>query len=543
MRTLNSSKSLPEIPAQCLSHYYSLLSKSLLSIFNFKCTQSRTPFPIGPRPLQGAGSGGSLTIQSPPPPPLLQLRGLQLPLICIPHQHLYYHPLPVKPPHAISNIFPNPLSQTRILRCRRINMLSAWLVSLHRRFCDSVFVHRPAPTPDQAVKSICEIWRPQDIPSAFATPPSMTSNSGLSGKSTSHIKQLHQFSERNTQLPSPNTPTTNLSPPSLRSAPTNQAPVQSASDARSSQIHIKGFVHEVLRRSRTSGTVLQTALCYLEAIRSKVPELLSLERQGLGVKGEPTPASQIVPATEAEIEYEAAIASINFQTSSTLNDTMDTVRIADGFLSCSETLLQTDLISATSNDGQGTQKPKPPTPPVTPLPPLPSPLLCPRRAFLASLILASKFTQDKCYSNRAWAKLSGLPAREIGRCERALGEALEWRLWVGKTSVAPASSQQRPVIRSQSEGSIGLPPTQARKEQLTSTASSSSFSSGNRYLRRGLTLPSNTFVTQPPVYREANSMDSTQELTAVHATTQYTQTEVISGTSATLQVVWSSCIA
>ncbi|KAF5313787.1 hypothetical protein D9619_013705 [Psilocybe cf. subviscida] len=55
---------------------------------------------------------------------------------------------------------------------------------------------------------------------------------------------------------------------------------------------------------------------------------------------------------------------------------------------------------------------------------LPSPLLCPRRAFLASLILASKFFQDKCYSNRAWAKLSGLPAREIGRCERALGEAL-----------------------------------------------------------------------------------------------------------------------
>ena len=32
---------------------------------------------------------------------------------------------------------------------------------------------------------------------------------------------------------------------------------------------------------------------------------------------------------------------------------------------------------------------------------LPSPLLFPRRAFLASLILASKFFQDKCYSYRA----------------------------------------------------------------------------------------------------------------------------------------------
>lgn len=359
---------------------------------------------------------------------------------------------------------------------------------------------------DQAVKSICEIWRPQDIPSAFATPHSMTANADLSVKSKSHMKQPHLFSERNTQLPSPNTPTSDLSPASV--------PFQSASDSRSSQGHIKGFVHEVLRRSRTSGTVLQTALCYLEAIRSKVPELLSLERQGLGVKGESSPSSQIVPATEAEIEYEAAIASSNLQMFSTLNDTMDTVRITDAFFSCSATISQSDLTSVTSNDGQGIQKPKAPTPPVTPLPPLPSPLLCPRRAFLASLILASKFTQDKCYSNRAWAKLSGLPAREIGRCERALGEALEWRLWVGKTSVAPASSQQRPVIRSQSEGSISLPPTQARKEQFTSTASFS----GNRCLGRALTLPSNGFVMQPPLYPETNSMHSSQELSAIHAT-------------------------
>ncbi|KAI0056196.1 hypothetical protein BV25DRAFT_1771514, partial [Artomyces pyxidatus] len=55
---------------------------------------------------------------------------------------------------------------------------------------------------------------------------------------------------------------------------------------------------------------------------------------------------------------------------------------------------------------------------------------CPRRTFLASLILASRFVLERSHSNRAWAKLVGLPAREIGRCERALGEALDWRLWV-----------------------------------------------------------------------------------------------------------------
>ncbi|KAH8118894.1 hypothetical protein DFH11DRAFT_1501759 [Phellopilus nigrolimitatus] len=46
-------------------------------------------------------------------------------------------------------------------------------------------------------------------------------------------------------------------------------------------------------------------------------------------------------------------------------------------------------------------------------------------AFLMALILASKFLQDRCYSNRAWAKLSGLPPREVSRCERTLGDALE----------------------------------------------------------------------------------------------------------------------
>ncbi|KAF9263343.1 hypothetical protein L218DRAFT_843699, partial [Marasmius fiardii PR-910] len=119
--------------------------------------------------------------------------------------------------------------------------------------------------------------------------------------------------------------------------------------------------------------------------------------------------SRITPATEAELELEA-LSSASSSCGSGLptlivndiGDVMDTVKVS------------------------------------SPLPPLPSPLLCPRRAFLAALILASKFTQDKCYSNRAWAKLSGLPPREIGRCERALGDALDWRLWVGK-SPAPSS--------------------------------------------------------------------------------------------------------
>lgn len=146
--------------------------------------------------------------------------------------------------------------------------------------------------------------------------------------------------------------------------------------------------------------------------------------------------------------------------------------------------------------------------------PLPSPLLCPRRAFLASLILASKFTQDKCYSNRAWAKLSGLPPREIGRCERALGEALEWRLWVGKRPVLAQSSSppaKRPVVRCQSESSL-LQSASHRtaflvwNEKSTPSAAypSPSHSLNQGGLRRCATLPAEVFTTPIPEYTSSD---------------------------------------
>jgi len=60
-----------------------------------------------------------------------------------------------------------------------------------------------------------------------------------------------------------------------------------------------------------------------------------------------------------------------------------------------------------------------------------SPLLDPRRVYLAAIILASKFLLDRTYTNKTWAGVSGLEALEVGRCERALAEALQWRLWIG----------------------------------------------------------------------------------------------------------------
>jgi hypothetical protein len=133
---------------------------------------------------------------------------------------------------------------------------------------------------------------------------------------------------------------------------------------------------------------------------------------------------------------------------------------------------------------------------------LPSPLLCPRRAFLASLILASKFNQDRCYSNRAWAKLSGLPAREIGRCERALGDALDWRLWVGK------KQPSRSLSRCQSEGGLLGMESKVRPARssftplplppLPSIVAHTSTSKLSGGLRRTRTAPAIDLLPPPP---------------------------------------------
>jgi hypothetical protein len=46
-----------------------------------------------------------------------------------------------------------------------------------------------------------------------------------------------------------------------------------------------------------------------------------------------------------------------------------------------------------------------------------------RLVFLASLVLACKCVFDKPYDNRSWSLMSGLGSRDIGECERVVGDA------------------------------------------------------------------------------------------------------------------------
>ncbi|KAH0497110.1 hypothetical protein TgHK011_004443 [Trichoderma gracile] len=57
-------------------------------------------------------------------------------------------------------------------------------------------------------------------------------------------------------------------------------------------------------------------------------------------------------------------------------------------------------------------------------------LQCGRRMFLAALILASKYLQDRNYSARAWSKISGLNVQEINQNEIAFLLAVNWKLHI-----------------------------------------------------------------------------------------------------------------
>ncbi|PPQ62928.1 hypothetical protein CVT24_006168 [Panaeolus cyanescens] len=292
---------------------------------------------------------------------------------------------------------------------------------------------------DQAVKTLSEIWRPQDIPRVFLAPTKI----GPAGLALSHsTPSLHN------QSASPSV----VQPLSAHSS-APQVLLATDDDSDSSLLPMRPFVHEVLKRSRTSGNILQAALCYLEAIRSKVPEILEQERKGFRAQFEPE--SRVIIATEEELQAEVSSIASTGSISSYGDD---------------EDAVKTVRVSDCDYDDQGRSDSSIPISahnPASPMFALPSPLLCPRRAFLASLILASKFFQDKCYSNKAWAKLSGLPPKEISRCERALGQVLEWRLWVGKkpVPVAPAAPApplptiHRTMSRSHSAGMIAVSST------------------------------------------------------------------------------------
>lgn len=88
-------------------------------------------------------------------------------------------------------------------------------------------------------------------------------------------------------------------------------------------------------------------------------------------------------------------------------------------------------------------------------------LQCGRRVFLAALILASKYLQDRNYSARAWSKISGLHTQEINQNETAFLHAVSWNLhitnsvWKRWTKIL---LDHRPPSTPPSPGGVGAMP-------------------------------------------------------------------------------------
>ena len=422
-----------------------------------------------------------------------------LPILSLqPHQPLPSHHLPVLSPNPTVHGMPfiHPASpNSAIFKSQSLPSLSS--VS-HSHFILLVLFIQISCDKDQAVKSLCDIWPPQDIPSVFLTS-GRPMVAPVSDSDHIHATNVLHSISRNMHLPSPISPTTQPTPDISPVASYSSQPAVRPQLTWCETAPMRGFVHEVLRRSRTSGSVLQTALCYLEAIRSKVPDLVQKEKQAFS----PVASGEDRISQGVGIEYETDLSSPTDVLSS--NSLLATVRInpisyeADGSFPTESTFDSEKVPTHESKTDDSS---------LSPLPPHPSPLLCPRRTFLASLILASKFMQDRCYSNRAWAKLSGLPPREIGRCERALGEALEWRLWVGKLPAAQSTSG-RPLTKSKSESDIRFAGNPPMAHTTPDTDSSPPSGSKRSSLRRSATVPAGTLYSDCPAISGAENSSPT----------------------------------
>ena len=252
-----------------------------------------------------------------------------------------------------------------------------------------------------------------------------------------------------------------LGVPTAIPTPKTTPPTSSASTSTSSQnqITLRLFVRELLRRSKTSCNTLEVALCYLDGIEQEVRKLRDCMKLGITfgtvAMAERGPYDEGMKDEGRIIKYDEWKAQghqIQDQQADIEDDEVRGEWNYDNEPAASPLSPLTDFAFATAQDSKSTTKAASSQPTSQVL--ATHPLLDARRTFLASLVLATKFMQDKAYSNKAWAKLSGLAGKEVGRCERALGGALQWRLWVGKDFGLNKSATSTPSTTAQESESV-----------------------------------------------------------------------------------------
>ncbi|KAG0287524.1 hypothetical protein BGZ97_007077 [Linnemannia gamsii] len=211
-------------------------------------------------------------------------------------------------------------------------------------------------------------------------------------------------------------------------------------------LHI--FVKETLRRSRTTLSTLQLALYYIYRVRSQV--LAAQERIRLD---QIQHFQQHMTALQNGLPPSPCISLDSLSESD--------VRQSDYFNATNKPTLP--LTPPGSNNTPPSLSPLSQTSTASASPVLAKsePVGCGRRMFLAALILASKFQQDRTYSNKAWSKISGLPVSEINLNEIAFLALIDYRLFVSHHYAAadlcvPSMTHPSPISRRNSSH-ISLP--------------------------------------------------------------------------------------
>ena len=78
------------------------------------------------------------------------------------------------------------------------------------------------------------------------------------------------------QPPSLVPPSTIETPPLFPLAPSLNGPTPAPVSGKPGVAPLHGFVQELIHRSRSSGVVLEAALCYIEAVRRRLPKITSV---------------------------------------------------------------------------------------------------------------------------------------------------------------------------------------------------------------------------------------------------------------------------
>ncbi|KAF9191817.1 hypothetical protein BGZ51_006701 [Haplosporangium sp. Z 767] len=225
---------------------------------------------------------------------------------------------------------------------------------------------------------------------------------------------------------------------------------------------LRTFIQETLKRSRSSYSTLQTALFYLHKIRNKVPSAYLKRRQdqlyqNYHILSTTQPAAGLMTPPASPRHHQNAPDLSNLQgpdyfslratpdskcvlpspLSSTCSLPSSSPASSTGYSPCSSTSPSSTTSSPTSSSSSPSCSVSTTCATSSPTSTQASSstqsnriIYCGRRTFLAALMVASKYLQDRNYSNKAWAKISGLSIKEINANELIFLKLIDYSLFV-----------------------------------------------------------------------------------------------------------------